>query len=139
MSPSQRIMRTSNRRIVYGVVISVIIILVVWDVLRNPGPEDLQGDFTEIAFVRNEQNKGGIVRIYAFYVGDTVGADYQGCGDLLPHNDYGSMTKVYFFKKGQPVPESLRLEPPHFDTLRYRPVALYTKGEDGVGRVSSGR
>src|SRR5690606_17504927 len=115
----------------------VFIAFVLKDLMSNRGPADLQGGFEEIAFVRNEQNKGGIVRIYAFHVSDTVGADYQGCGDLLPHNEYGSLTKVFYFHKGTPAPTSLRLESPHFDTLQFHPVAAYTKGEDGVGRVST--
>lgn len=109
--------------------------LLALDLLRHPGPSDLKGEFKEIAFVRNEQNKAGIIRIYAFRVSDTTGADYLGCGDLLPHNDYGSLTKAFFFDADGPAPETIRLEPPHFDTTRYDPVAVYTKGKDKVGRV----
>ena len=85
--------------------------------------------------LRNEQNKGGIIRIYAFTVSHPVEADYLGCGDLLPHNDYGSLTKAYFFESGAPAPTTLRLSPPHFDTTRFRPLAVYSKDKDGIGRV----
>lgn len=110
--------------------------LLVQDFLQRRGPADLRGGFEKIAFARNEQNKGGIVRIYAFRVADTTDADYQGCGELLPHNDYGSMTKAYFFAAGEAAPQSLRLEPPHFDTVQFRPTAVYLKGKDGIGRVT---
>lgn len=123
------------RKLLIGLAVVAFITLLIQDLLRHRGPADLKGGFEEIAFVRNEQNKGGIVRIYAFRVTDTVGADYMGCGELLPHNDYGSITEAYFFESGASAPMSIQLEPPHFDTLQFRPVAVYTKGEDGVGRV----
>src|SRR5690606_7044262 len=104
--------------------------LLVQDFMQRRGPADLKGGFEEIAFVRNEQNKGGIVRIYAFSVADTTGADYRGCGELLPYNDYGSITKAYFFQADKAAPTSLQLEPPHFDTTRFHPVAVYLKNAD---------
>src|SRR3546814_270622 len=108
---------------------------VVRDLVRQRGPAAVKGGFKEVGFARNEQNKGGITRIYAFSVADTVGADYLGCGELLPHNDYGSLTKAFFFTSGRPAP-SIQLEPPHFDTLQFHPVAVYVKGKDGVGTVT---
>lgn len=124
------------RKLLIGLAVAVFGALLVQDFLQRRGPADLKGGFEEIAFARNEQNKGGIVRIYAFSVADTIDADYLGCGELLPHNDYGSMTKAYFFEVGKPAPQSLRLEPPHFDTAQFHPVAVYIKDKDGVGNVS---
>ena len=124
------------RKLVIGLVVAVFGALLVQDFLQGRGPADLKGGFEEIAFARNEQNKGGIVRIYAFSVADTIDADYLGCGELLPHNDYGSITKAYFFQAGKAAPKSLQLEPPHFDTMHFRPVAVYLKSKDGVGNVS---
>lgn len=123
------------RKWLLGLIIAVLCGLSVWDLLGNRGPGDLIGGFEEVAFVRNEQNKGGIIRVYAFSVADTIGADYIGCGNLLPHNDYGSITTAYFFESGKPIPDLLDLEPPHFDTTRYQPVAVYNKGDDGVGKL----
>lgn len=124
------------RKGLIGLVVVAFTALVVRDLLQQRGPADLKGGFEEIAFARNEQNKGGIVRMYAFSVRDTVGADYVGCGELMPHNDYGSLTQVFFFSIDKPAPVTIRLEPPHFDTLQFRPVAVYTKGKDGVGQVT---
>ena len=127
------------RALLLCLVMVVLGTLLVLDFLQRQGPADLKGGFEEIAFVRNEQNKGGIVRIYAFRVTDTAGADYLGCGELLPHNDYGSVTKAYFFQAGHATPQSLLLEPPHFDTTRFHPVAVYLKNKDGAGHVVSKR
>lgn len=124
-----------HRNVWLGLAALALAALLVRDLLRHPGPADLKGEFKEIAFVRNEQNKGGIIRIYAFTVSHPVEADYLGCGDLLPHNDYGSLTKAYFFESGAPAPTTLRLSPPHFDTTRFRPLAVYSKDKDGIGRV----
>lgn len=124
-----------QRKLLIGLAIVAFVAFLVLDLLRHPGPADLNGGFRKIAFVRNEQNKAGIIRIYGFSVTDTVGADYMGCGELLPHSDYGSITKAYFFESGLSAPVSIRLEPPHFDTVKFRAVAVYSKGEDGVGRV----
>lgn len=128
-------MNRRHRKGVIGLILLAFIAFLIQDILRSRGPANLKGGFEEIAFVRNEQNKGGIVRIYAFRVTDTLGADYLGCGELLPHNDYGSATTAYFFESGTSAPSLIELEPPHFDTLKFRPIAVYTKGKDGVGRV----
>ncbi|HWK59695.1 MAG TPA: hypothetical protein VNQ80_20300 [Parapedobacter sp.] len=125
------------RKLLIGSVVVVFGTLLVQDFLQRQGPADLKGGFEEIAFARNEQNKGGIVRIYAFSVADTNDADYLACGELLPHNDYGSVTKAYFFRADKATPKSLQLEPPHFDTVRFHPVAVYLKNKDGVGNVST--
>jgi len=123
------------RKLLIGFAVVTFITLLIRDFLHHRGAADLKGGFEEIAFVRNEQNKGGIVRIYAFRVMDTVGADYMGCGELLPHNDYGSITEAYFFESDAPAPLSIQLDPPHFDTVQFHPVAVYTKGESGVGKL----
>ena len=123
------------RKLIIGLAAAVFGALLIQDFLQRRGPADVKGGFEEIAFARNEQNKGGIVRIYAFSVTDTLNADYLECGELLPHNDYGSMTTAYFFQAGKAAPQSLQLEPPHFDTTRFHPVAVYLKGKDGMGKV----
>ncbi len=51
---------------VYLFTISVLIIAgIVWSTLSAPGIKDLKGNLMETAFIRNEQNTGSIVRIYA--------------------------------------------------------------------------
>ncbi len=124
------------RKLLIALLVVVFAALVVRDLVQHRGPADLVGGFQEIAFARNEQNKGGIVRIYVFSVKDTTAADYEGCGALLPHNDYGSVTKAFFFAVDQFAPPSVQLDPPHFDTVQFHPVAVYVKGKDGVGAVT---
>ena len=96
----------------------------IWDSYSQPGIEDIPGDFKEVAFVRNEQNKGGIERIYAVSVGDIVHANYDACAELFPTNDFNSVTRIYFFDKNKPYPTTLSLEPPHYDTSKYEAINI---------------
>ncbi|MBP3942723.1 hypothetical protein J5U18_03945 [Sphingobacteriaceae bacterium WQ 2009] len=94
------------------------------DSFTQKSVEDIPGEFKEAAFIRNEQNKGGIIRIYAVTVGDPQNANYQAAADLFPVNDYGSSTTIYFFDKTQPYPTSLSLEAPHFDGNLYKSIHI---------------
>ncbi len=102
----------------------LILLYAVWDSYSQPGIESLPGQFEEVAFVRNDQNKGGIIRVYAVTVGDIEKADYQACAELFPVNDFNSTTKVYFFDKHQPYPTTLDIEPPHYDTKQYQAINI---------------
>ena len=96
----------------------------IWDAYSQPSIKDLPGDFEEVAFVRNEQNKGGIIRIYAVTVGDPMNAQYDQCADQFPTNDYGSVTKVYFFDKHKPFPTTLNIEEPHYDDKKFEAINI---------------
>lgn len=124
------------RKLLIGLAVAAFTTSVVYDLLRQRSPADLKGGFKEIAFARNEQNKGGIMRVYAFSVADIVDADFMGCGDLLPHNDYGSVTKAFFFASDKPAPPTIQLESPHFDVGQFHPVAVYLKDKDGIANVA---
>ncbi|MDB5268074.1 MAG: hypothetical protein JWP58_1114 [Hymenobacter sp.] len=91
--------------------------LLVWfivDALSQPSPQDLPGEFQEVAVFRNENNTGPVVRIYAVTVGDTSRwKEMQQYGALMPYTKYGS-TKVFFFAKSGPSPTLLQMPPPHF-------------------------
>lgn len=95
-------------------------------------PSKLKGGFTEVAFYRNENNTGPVVRIYAVKVDNPDGAAYEAYGNAMPHTLHG-MTKVYFFNDGDPMPSTLRFNAPHFDTLLYHPIKVFQK--NGVAEV----
>lgn len=117
-----------NKR-VWLIIIPILAILafMLKDSFTQKSIEDLPGDFKEVAFVRNEQNKGGIIRIYAISVGNPAQADYQACIDLLPVNDYGSSTTAYFFDKNAPYPTSLKVEAPHYDGKQFQAIQISKK------------
>lgn len=114
---------------VWLLVIPVLVLLgfILKDTFNQKSIEDLPGGFKEVAFVRNEQNKGGIIRIYAVTVGDLLNADYTACLELLPVNDYGSTTTVYFFDRTAPYPTTLTIDAPHFDGTKYKAVQISKK------------
>ena len=99
----------------------------IYDAYTQPSIEDLPGDFKEVAFVRNENNKGGIIRIYAVSVGDPQNAQYDACADLFPVNDYGSVTRIYFFDGNTPYPTQLQIEEPHYDTTQYEAINILSR------------
>ncbi len=104
--------------------LGIILIYGIWDAFSQPSIKDLPGKFEEVAFVRNEQNKGAIVRIYAVTVGDLGQADYEACADLFPTNDYGSVTKIFFFDKSKPYPDQLVIDAPHFDDKQFEAIMI---------------
>lgn len=114
-----------NRRL-WIIAIALITMLgyFIYDTYKQPSIEDIPGDFTEVAFVRNEQNKGGIIRVYAVTVGDPLNAKYDACADLFPTNDFNSITRIYFFNKNEPYPTSLSIEPPHYDTAQFNAINI---------------
>jgi hypothetical protein len=105
--------------------------LLVWfivDAASQPSPQDLPGDFQEVALFRNENNTGPIVRVYAVTVGDTNRwQEMQQYGALMPYTKYGT-TKVFFFAKNAPHPTQLQQAPPHFaGTFNRYCLAAYQK------------
>lgn len=87
----------------------------VYDSLSQASPQDLPGNFQEVAAYRNENNTGPIVRVYAVTVADTLWRAMRQYGDLMPYTKYGR-TEVYFFRAGQPAPGTVQPGKPSFDT-----------------------
>ncbi|PRD55887.1 hypothetical protein [Sphingobacterium gobiense] len=115
-----------GKRKIWIIAVGLILLLGygIWEAYNQPSIKDLQGDFEEVAFIRNDQNKGGIMRVYAVTVGDMENAQYDACADMFPTNDYGSTTKIYFFDKSKPYPSILTIESPHYDTDQYEAVMI---------------
>ena len=126
----------SNRFIFYALILAVVL-LIVWiisDTVSQPSVSDLEGEFVETAFFRNENNTGPVVRIYAVYKPDTVWSAMKAYGEFMPHTKYGN-TKVFFFSELAQAPSQLRLDEPHFDN-RFQKycMAFYEKNAMGQER-----
>lgn len=117
-------MKKSKKIWLLAVPIILILSYMIWDAYSQPSITDIPGKFEEVAFVRNEQNKGGIERVYAVTVGDIANAKYEDCAELFPTNDFNSVTQVYFFDKNKPYPTTLSLNPPHYDTSKYEAINI---------------
>lgn len=114
-----------------------IITFILYELLKPDHTASKSGGFGKIAFVRNENNEGTVILYYSYMVKDTSSADYEGFGNLLPHNKHSGITTAYFFLESHPMPDKLTLEAPHFDTVKYRPVAIYIKNRDGSTSVKT--
>lgn len=118
------------------ILIIVAIALIGWfvyDSLSQPGPQDLEGNFKETAFYRNENNTGPIIRIYAVTVSDTLWSQMQQYGDFMPHTKYGN-TKVYFFLEGK-APTTVQPDIPNIAVnFQSNCIALYEK--DAMSQVN---
>ncbi|MFZ4862941.1 hypothetical protein ACL9RF_12225 [Sphingobacterium sp. Mn56C] len=114
-----------NKRL-WFIAIPLIIFLgyLLYDSYSQPSIKDIAGGFEETAFVRNEQNKGGIIRIYAVSVSDPLNANYEACADLFPVNDFNSTTRIFFFDKTKPFPTVLHIDPPYYDTTQYEAINI---------------
>jgi hypothetical protein len=106
----------------------------VFDSLSQPGVGDLPGNFQEVATYRNENNTGPIVRVYAVTVGDTLWHTMRQYGDFMPHTKYGN-TKVYFFRRGQPVPKAVQPGAVNFDA-EFNPYCLAKYEKEVMGNVT---
>jgi hypothetical protein len=78
-------------------VVSVFIIsIIIYSLFTSENINSLEGDFQELAFMRNENNTGPVQRVYAYSLNDTLWSEMEKHADLLPHTKYGT-TKVYYF------------------------------------------
>lgn len=111
----------------------VIIAIMIWNVVNEPGITDLKGDFKEVAFIRNEQNTGPVIRIYAVIVEGEPWEEMKLYGNYMPHTKYGT-TRIYFFANNKPYPTKLALgDNPISLEMGKNCLAIYEK--DGMGQV----
>ena len=113
---------------------AALILYFIYDSFSLPSVDDLNGDFKEVAFYRNENNTGPIVRIYAVTVNDTLWEEMEAYGNYMPHTKYGT-TRVYFFLNSQPAPSQVVPEQPNFDA-QYNGNTLARYEKDAMGQIS---
>jgi len=98
-----------------------------WQSFSGKEEQDLKGSFKELAFIRNEQNSGPVLRVYAVSLSDTLWNEMKTYGDYKPHTKYGN-TKVYFFLEGKPAPREVSLDNAPFDEqFKKYCIAVYEK------------
>lgn len=120
---------------VYILVISILIVVaIIWNTITEPGIKDLKSDFKEVAFIRNEQNTGPVIRIYAVSLKTENWEEMEQYGNYMPHTKYGT-TKIYFFLNNSEIPEELNFEEANIPE-RYKKhcIAIYEK--DGMSQSS---
>lgn len=126
----------STRYVFYALILLVaaIMIWIISETVTQPGISDLEGEFEELAFYRNENNTGPIVRIYAVYASDTLWDQMKSYGEFMPHTKYGN-TRVYFFNSKKNAPNALRSNEPNFDEVYNSScIGFYEKSSMGQER-----
>lgn len=127
-------MKKLNKNHFIIIIIIIGFIAIVFNMISQPGTKDLKGNFKEQAFVRNEQNDGPILRIYAVSLSEPYWEEMEHFGNFMPHNKYGN-TKVYFFLQNGPVPNQLKLGSTPFDT-QYQENCVGVYEKDGMGVIT---
>jgi len=112
----------------YVLIISVIAIAaMLWNALSEPGIKGLKGNLKETAFIRNEQNTGPVIRIYAISIDEENWKDMEQYGNYMPHNKYGT-TRVYFFLSDNPYAGKPELGDSNIEEeYKKHCIALYEK------------
>jgi hypothetical protein len=120
---------------IYILVITLLIIIaIIWNTISEPGIKDLKSDFKEIAFIRNEQNTGPVIRIYAVSMKTENWDEMERYGNYMPHTKYGT-TKIYFFLNSNEVPENLNFGAINIsEHYQKNCIAIYEK--DGMSQHS---
>lgn len=114
-------------------VISVLILgVMLWNAFNQKGVNDLETQFEQTAFYRNENNTGPVKRVYIVTVSDTVWSELEAYGNFQPHNKLGT-TEVYFFLKGSSYPTEISGTAPYFpESFNKGVVARYEKNPSGL-------
>jgi len=113
---------------VYILVISVLIIIaMIWNTITEPGIKDLKSGFKEVVFIRNEQNSGPILRIYAVSLKAENWEEMEQYGQYMPHTKYGT-TRIYFFLNNTDLPKELKFGEINIaDRYKHNCIAIYEK------------
>jgi len=119
------------KKYLFGIIAAFTAFLI-WQLTEEAGVHQMDG-FTQRAFVRNENNTGPVVRIYAVSVVDTAWDEMERYGNLLPHTKYGT-TKAFFFPEGERYPESIGLAEPHVAPA-FQDACLGVFIKNNMGRV----
>lgn len=122
-----------NKKTYIILFVLALIALMIWNVANEPGIKDLKGNFKEVAFTRNEQNSGPVIRIYAVTVNGEHWKEMEQYGNYMPHTKYGT-TRIYFFPEDKAFPSTLALEDSNISKeMEGNCIAIYEK--DGMSQV----
>lgn len=116
------------------IAIIALIALMLYNMFTEKNIHDLEGDFKEVAYTRNENNTGPVVRVYAFTVADTIWSIMREHAELLPHTKYGT-TEAFYFLHSEKAPNSIKLKEPKIaPELESYCIAKAVK--DGMGNIN---
>jgi hypothetical protein len=117
---------------IFLITIAIVITIILWTSFSQDTIDDLSGEFKEVAFYRNENNTGPIIRKYAVSLTDTLWQQMEQYGQMMPYTKYGTTT-VFYFIEGNELPHQLNPGSPSFNE-RYQAncIAKYDRNASGV-------
>jgi len=126
-------MKTKNIIYLLTFLVGALILIIVYQSLNQPGVKDLEGNYTELAVYRNENNTGPVIRIFAVFTDSKLWEDMRAYGDFMPHTKYGN-TKVFFFD--QPI-DQFDLSPisPYFKVI-FQESCIGSYEKTAMGKTS---
>ncbi|SIS98810.1 hypothetical protein [Belliella pelovolcani] len=130
-------MRSSYLFYVLILGVALVMIWIVKESFTQPGIKDLEIDFEEMAFYRNENNTGPVIRVYVVYAADTLWNTLEQYGDYMPHTKYGN-TKVFFFMDKAKTPNETFPEAPYFSE-EYQSYCVASYEKSAMGGVKFAR
>ena len=126
-------MKNQNRKIFLIASLIILIAIMLYNSLSQPGISDLKSAFKEISATRNEQNDGPILRAYLVTIDSLNVTDMTAYGNFMPHTKYGN-TKVYFFYPNKPFPKKINLIEPVFNQ-NFEKYCLAVYEKNGMGEA----
>lgn len=128
-----------NKLIFYllGFIVSILLVQIVRSSFSNRGTERFAGDFEELAFYRNENNTGPVLRIYAVRSMHNNSPEHmREFAEAQPHTKYGR-TLVFFFSEELDQQVNLSPKEPYFpEELQRHLLASFEKTPMGEGRFT---
>lgn len=125
-------MKAKRSVLIWSITVVIILGVVVFQFFKLDNIKDIPGEFEKVAYIRNQNNQGGIYQYYAYSVGDLNLADYEALMEMIPFHGKAGETTVFFFDKNNPYPQELSLESPYYDTLQFQPVAVYARTQSQI-------
>ncbi|WP_209331917.1 hypothetical protein [Lunatimonas salinarum] len=126
-----------KRNYLFYAILLVVIGVIAWviaDTVSMPGVGDLHGQYEELAFERNENNTGPVVRIYLVYTPETDWEEMEAYGNFMPHTKYG-ITRIFFVNERLDKKIELALDEPHIsEDIQKICIGRYDKSP--MGQVS---
>lgn len=101
---------------IIGFFVSILILYIAKESFSQPGMEGFEGKFELIHQIRNENNTGTIIRVYAIKVLDPEPEQMRAYADALPHTKYGKTIVFFFAPENDFGSVQLTLKPPYIES-----------------------
>lgn len=100
---------------IIGLFVTVLILYITKESFSQPGMERFEGKFELHKQIRNENNTGPIIRVYAVKALDLDPTWMRGYADAQPHTKYGKTIVLFFEPETDFNSVQISLKSPYID------------------------